>query len=85
VNGRTSTKQEELLLYIVTSTEVNGFQPSRSEMAARFGVTPNAIACRLRGLEARGLISTKNRRDRAITLCGLRFVAVTDKGVNCVG
>lgn len=69
-----TTKQLELLGFIISYTEENGYQPSQAEMACHFGVTQNAIWERLKGLEHRGEITLPGgRRGRAIGLTGWRF------------
>ena len=73
-----SEKQLELLAFIIEFIEANGYQPTQAEMAARFGVTKNAVQNRLMELAARGLIELPTgtkARERAIKLCHVRFSA----------
>lgn len=54
--SRPSEKQLEVLEFIITHVCERGYQPTRNQMAASFGVTRNAITQRLRLLAEHGLI-----------------------------
>jgi SOS-response transcriptional repressor LexA len=69
-----SEKMLEVIQYIISFVEENGFQPSQAEMAAHFGVTKSAIAGRLRGLHDRGVIRLPDGdKERAIVLPYVRY------------
>lgn len=70
-----SEKQLEVLRYIISYVEVNGFQPSQLEIADYFGLSKNAIQNRLKELERRGVIEMPKGRERAVMLKWVRYRA----------
>lgn len=70
-----SEKQLEVLRYIISYVEVNGYQPSQLEMAEHFSISKNAIQGRLRELDRRGLIEMPAGRERAVILKWVRYRA----------
>jgi SOS-response transcriptional repressor LexA len=71
-----SEKMLQVLRFIVSFVEENGYQPSQAEMAAHFGVTKSAVAARLKGLAERGVIGlTDGERERAVRLLYVKYRA----------
>jgi repressor LexA len=61
-------RQEELLRYIASHIDINGFQPSFREMMARFKIrSPNGIKGHLQALERKGIIASNYQTSRAIS------------------
>lgn len=73
-----SPQMLEVYLYIIKYVEDNGFQPIRTEIAAHFGITVNAINSRLDGLVERGFIEMG--AERSIRLLGVKFKAYPEEG-----
>lgn len=69
-----SQKRLDIVELVVAHVERYGYQPSLREMAAALGVTRNAVACRLKALEALGLLERAGR-DRGLRLLNVRFKA----------
>ena len=67
-----SKEAARLFRFIVEHIEEYGYQPSRSEMSAKFGVSINAINSRLATLVRHGVVRL-TRRERGIFIPGLRF------------
>ena len=49
-------KQKSILVYVLTKTVENGYQPSQREIADHFNVTPHVVAGQLRACEKKGYI-----------------------------
>jgi predicted transcriptional regulator len=65
-------KQLEVLEFILKFLEEHCYQPNTNEMAANFGVTTSAVAERLKGLAAHGLVRLRGNYQRAVTVVGVR-------------
>lgn len=60
-------RQEEILRFIATHIDINGFQPSFREMMDRFKIrSPNGITYHLKALERKGVIQCNFNTSRAI-------------------
>ncbi len=59
---RLTTKQSELLDYTHRHVVLNGYQPSRAEMARRFGVTVSAMQQRIDLMVRKGAIEVVGPR-----------------------
>ncbi len=60
--------QREVVDFIRAHIATEGYPPTRAEMARHFGINPNAIEDRLRGLRAKGAVFIKPGTARGITL-----------------
>jgi SOS-response transcriptional repressor LexA len=71
-------KQSEVLEYILNFLQEHCYQPSTFEMAAHFGISTAAVAERLKGLAAHGLVKLRpGGYQRAITIVGVRCTVTT--------
>ena len=72
-------KQEEVLLAIKDSLTVNRFPPSRKELAAIIGVTPNAIQLRIEALAKKGAVTyTQGKQRSTLAVKGFRYLLKED-------
>ena len=61
-------RQKEVLAFIAAYTAENGTPPSYREMGQHLKITPNAVAGKLRALEAKGCITNRQGQHRSIVL-----------------
>lgn len=59
-------RQKEIYDWIVSETRKNRFQPSYSEIAAKFKITKKAVMDRLTAISRRGLIELPKGQARSI-------------------
>jgi hypothetical protein len=72
-----TAEQIDLLRYVVSFVEQNGYQPSYREIADHFIVSPSLVKLWVKALAGFGLVTTRQRdRGRALGLPGLPFQAV---------
>ncbi len=60
-------KQADALIYIKSFIKVNGYPPSRIEIADNFDIRPNAAQSRIVGLITKGAITQKPGKMRSIS------------------
>lgn len=61
-------RHQQLLEFIATHINVNGFAPTRAEIARRFDWWPNAVQDALKSLQKSGVIRIRPRQARGIEL-----------------
>ena len=73
-----TSRQREVLEFICSKIETNGFPPSIREIGEAFAIkSPNGVMCHLRALQKKGLISRQERNARAIHIDGIRSGGAT--------
>lgn len=63
-------RQSEILEYIRTYIDAEGFPPTRAEIAQAFEFSPNAAEGHLQALQRRGAITIKPAISRGIKVMG---------------
>ena len=58
-------KQAEVLEFIKDFIFINGFSPTRSEVAEAFNIQPNAAQVRIQGLIKKGAVTSQSGKQRS--------------------
>lgn len=69
-------KQQEILEFIESFIDENGFSPSQKEISDYFGLaSPNAVRCHIRAMAKKNLITFEPGKPRTICLA-YKMVAI---------
>lgn len=83
-NSGLTTRQQEIADFISTYSFRRGLPPTVREIGAHFGIrSPNGVACHLKALQKKGIVTKAERRSRSVRISrSLRFrVADIDEGL----
>jgi repressor LexA len=68
-----SARQSEILDFIRSTIDANGFPPSVREIGLHFKIaSPNGVMCHLKALEAKGILHRRRGCARGVTLLGMK-------------
>ena len=70
---------EELLGFIRDHVDEHGYPPSNREIAAQFGMWPNAVQYRLRKMVEAGLIRATPGIARSVNITGAGMKMITER------